>query len=191
MAGAAQDLIDELDEAAGSDETTRIEDLMDAFGSRGSGAFLVIPALIGISPIGAIPTVPTLIAVCTLILAVQIAMGRDRYWLPGFIECREVSTDKIHRITDKLRGPAHWLDRHFGERLTALTGEAGVRVSGSICAALCLLVPPLEVVPFGAAIPFAAIAITGVALTVHDGIAILIAWLASAASVAAAVWFLI
>ena len=190
MAGAAQALIDELKEASGK-ETTRVADLVKAFGNRGSGAFLVIPALIGVSPVAAIPSVPTIVALVTLLFAAQIAMGRTRYWLPDVIDRRELSSEKLSGFADKTRGAAKWLDGHLGRRLEALTSRPAQRIAGGVCCLLCLMVPPLELVPFAAALPFAAIGIIGLALVLHDGIAMLLAMTLAIGVVGVTGWWLL
>ena len=60
---------------------------------------------------------PTLLALIIAIFAVLIVMQRDEMWLPGFLEHRSVSGDKLVKASDKLRGIGRWRDRWFHGRL--------------------------------------------------------------------------
>ncbi|GGL67979.1 exopolysaccharide biosynthesis protein [Wenxinia marina] len=185
---AAEEILDDIDDASGDSGKTEVGELKDSFGNRGAAAFLIVPALIGISPVAGIPSVPTIIAAVILLFAVQIAMGRDGYWMPGFLEKRKISGDKLSGFADKMRGVAHWIDEHMGNRLTVLSGPTATRVAGGAVVLLCLAVPPLEFLPFAAALPFAAIALIGLALLLKDGLVMLLAMVATVGAVVGGLW---
>ncbi|PZX16327.1 hypothetical protein LX81_02179 [Palleronia aestuarii] len=173
-------ILDDLDDLAGSEDTVSVADVMDKLGHRGSGVFLFVPAILGVSPLSAIPTLPTFFALIVLIVAVQIALGRDRVWMPRIIKSRAVDDDRLHSAVEWMRGPARRLDRWFGNRLEILTGPAANRVAAILCAVLACIVPPLEFVPLAAALPHGAIAAIGLALVLRDGILMLLAFAVSA-----------
>lgn len=172
----------------GEQERVSIGDLLEAFGSRGYGAALLVPPLIEISPIGGIPGVPTALALILASFAVQIAMQRDHLSLPGFVERRSIKGEKLQKAADKLKGLGERLDRWFHGRLRKLTDGWWVRVAAFCIIGLTIMVPPLEFVPFASTAPMAAIAAFGLALLVHDGALMLAAFLLSGAAVGFAGW---
>ena len=176
-------ILDELAEVARERDRVRVGTLVEAFGQRGSGALLLVPALIEISPVGGIPGVPTVLALVVLLFAVQIVMGREHMWLPGFIERRSVDGDGLRKATGKLRPVAGKLDAWFHGRLERLVERPFTQVAAAWCALLACTVPPLEIVPFASTLPMAAIALFGLALLVRDGALMLAAIAVSIATV--------
>lgn len=75
----------------------------------------------------------------------------------------------------KLRGVAHWLDEHSHGRLEPMAQGVWVKIAALVVILLCITVPPLEVLPFANSGPMLAIAAIGLALTVRDGVVMLIA----------------
>ena len=55
-----QTLLDEAIDAADGDEL-RVEDLLEAYGTRSFGPLIAILGLIALSPIGAVPGIPALL----------------------------------------------------------------------------------------------------------------------------------
>lgn len=191
MAGetdAVGELLDRLERSAASQRRVSVGDTVEALGGRGYGPFLFLPALIEMSPIGGIPGVPTFLALIITIFAVQIALGRDHMWLPGFIERRSVDGDRMKAAVDKIRPVGAWLDRWFHGRLEKLTGPGARRIAAVICVILSLSVPPLELLPFASTAPMAAIALFGLAMTLRDGLVMVIAFAASVAAVGVGGW---
>jgi hypothetical protein len=181
---AVEDILDQLKQEGRDDDRATVGDVTGALGDRGFGPFLFVPALIEISPIGGVPGVPTLLALIIAIFAVQIVMQRDEMWLPGFLEHRSVSGDKLVKASDKLRGIGRWLDRWFHGRLEALTGPKASRIAGVAVLVLCLTVPPLELVPFASTAPMAAIAAFGLGMTLRDGLLMGLGFVLSVVAVA-------
>ena len=169
------EILDRLDEAAKDDPKVTIGAALGALGSRSYGPFLIAPALLVLTPVGAIPAVPSLFAAVIILFAVQMALNRDHMWLPGFVKRAGVSRDRVTASTHKLRPVADVLDRWFHGRLEWLTKGPAVRVAALGCIVLALTVPPLELLPFASAAPMAAIAMFGLALTVKDGLVMLVA----------------
>ncbi|CAM4189213.1 exopolysaccharide biosynthesis protein [Palleronia rufa] len=182
MSGRVTDILDELDDLAKSGDEVSVGDVMDKVGHRSSGVFLLVPGLIGASPLGGIPTLPSLMAAIVLIFAVQTAIGRKRIWMPAAIRERAVREERLSGAVDRMRGPGRFLDRHFGHRLSALTSRPAMRVAALAVIGLALTVPALEFVPFAAAIPMLAIALFGIAITLGDGILMAIAMVAASAA---------
>ncbi|EAQ01544.1 putative exoD-like membrane protein [Pseudooceanicola batsensis HTCC2597] len=178
--GKVNEMLDDLSRCAEQGEEVTVGQITESLGHRGFGPFLVVPALIEITPLGGIPGVPSLLALIIVLFAGQIALGRKHMWLPGFLERREIEGDKVRKSAQKLRPLARWLDRWFHERLPRFAGSGSARVAAALVIALCLTVPPLELIPFASSAPMLAIAMIGLALTLRDGALMLAAYAVAA-----------
>ena len=172
---SVSDVLGELDELASHGDTVCVADVLDDFGARSFGPFIMLPALLEITPVGGIPGLPTALALFIALIAGQLLLGRDHVWMPQFVQHRAVGSDKLHKSVAKLRGLADFLDRHSEGRLEGLTRGPAIRLVALTILALCCTVPPLEFLPFASSIPMLAIAILGLALTVRDGALLLAA----------------
>lgn len=115
------DILDCLDELADENEDVSAGQVMHAFGPRTFGPAIMVPALLEITPIGAIPGVPTFLASVIVLVAAQKMLGRRTLWLPGLIANRHVSAEKLAKSADKLRPLARFMDRHFHRRWQRVT----------------------------------------------------------------------
>ena len=172
---------------ADADHVT-IGDLMDAFGGRTYGPFLLVPALIELSPLGGVPGVPSVLALVIALFAVQMLLGRDHFWLPDWLANRAVKIDRVDQADDKMRPVTERLDRWSSDRLSALTGGAAQRAAAALVLLLCLTVPPLEFLPFASAVPMAAIAAFGLGMIVRDGIVMLAGFALTAVALGVGIW---
>lgn len=174
MAGNAENLLDEVKELAEQEAEVSVGDVVEAIGERGFGPVIFVTALLGASPLGGIPGVPTFFAIILVLITVQILFGRRHFWLPALLENRQITAEKLHRATRKARPVARRMDRWLGHRLANLVTRPA-KIFAAVCViALCLLVPPLEIIPFAAALPMLAIALIGLAFTARDGILMLV-----------------
>jgi len=177
------DILDKLRELSDSNDKVKIGDMLEAIGKRSFGPFLLLPALIDISPVGSIPGLPTFLGLMIAITAFQLLIGRNHLWLPGFIANRSRKSEDVKKAADKLNPLAKRLDRWFHGRLPRLTSKPFQRVAAVIIVLLTLTVPPLELLPLATTLPMAAIAAFGLALLVHDGLLMLIAGVMSIAAI--------
>ena len=169
------DILSTLDDLADDHDRVSLGDVIEVFGNRSFGPFLLLPALIDISPVGSIPGLPSLLAVVIILVAVQLAFGRRHLWLPEFLRRRSVASDKVRKAVKKAHKPAAWADRWFHGRLPALTHGPFPRIAAVACIILALTVPPLELLPLATTAPMAAIATFGLALMVRDGLVMIVA----------------
>lgn len=179
---SVSDILERLTEIGDENDKVSIGDVVRAFGTRTYGPVLLVPALIGVSPVGGIPTVPTILAVTLLLVAVQLVFGRQHLWLPGILKHRSVEGEKLANAAEDMEGVGKWVDKLFHGRLEMFTGPTAGRIAAGVIALLCLSVPPLELLPFAVALPMAVIAAFGIALTVRDGLLMLVAFLGSGAA---------
>ncbi|ODP37186.1 exopolysaccharide biosynthesis protein [Sphingomonas turrisvirgatae] len=184
------DILDRIDDIARSEEKVCLGRMVEALGNRSYGPFLLIPALIDVTPVGSIPGLPTLLGAVIVLVSAQILFGRKHLWLPGFLSRRGLSAEKACKATHKLRGVARFLDRWFHGRYPRLTQGMFVKLAAACCIILALTVPPLELLPFATTAPMAAIAAFGLALLVRDGLLMIIALLLAAAAFALGVGLL-
>lgn len=168
-------LLDALAGLGEAHETVSVHQIRERIGERSFGPFLVVPALIELSPVGGIPGLPTVIAAIISLIAVQIALGLKHLWLPDFIENRTMPGKSLQRGLGFLRPAARWIDKILQSRLRWLTRAPARQVIAVMCLMLAATVPPLEVVPFASSLPMGAIALFGLALMVRDGVVALFA----------------
>jgi len=173
--GSVLEAIECLGSLASENEDVTVDEVVKSFGGRSYGPMILVPALVGVSPVGGVPGVPSFFAVLIAVIAVQILIGRSHFWLPDVLAQRSVSGDKLSKASDKLERPAKKLDAVFGHRLKWATEPPAPQIAAAIILVLCGTIPLLEIVPFAAAAPFAAIAAFGVALMVRDGALMLFA----------------
>ena len=173
----ATDIVDAIRDAARDGDCVRVAQIVNHFDRRSIGAFIMVPALVELTPIGGVPGVPTILAVIIALFAAQIALGREDLWLPGFLENRTVSSSKLDGAADRLEPVARWADRHFGRHLVFFVHPPAPQAAAVAILFLCLLVPPLELIPFASSLPAATIAAFGLALVLRDGRVMLAAWI--------------
>lgn len=192
MAQAANDLEDvlrELEDAAKRNgEKVSVDELVESFGRRSFGPLLLLAGLLGMTPVAAIPTAPTLIAVITLLISLQLLFGRKSIWIPKFLGRLSVKSERVHKAVRVAQKPARVADKIVRPRLEALTRPAADRLVGLACALVALCVPPLELLPFVAFIPSLAIFAFGLALVARDGLIALIGFLATASVLGVLAW---
>jgi hypothetical protein len=169
------DILDRLEACADENDRVTLGAVVGSFGHRSYGPFLLVPALIEVSPIGGIPGLPTVLAGIIILFAVQMLFGRRNLWLPGFLERRSVGANRMRKAVEALRPLARRMDRWFHGRLERFTRGPMIRVAAGSCIVLACTVPPLELLPFASTAPMAAIAAFGLALLVRDGLLMLVA----------------
>ncbi|WP_208943485.1 exopolysaccharide biosynthesis protein [Paracidovorax avenae] len=182
------DVLDQMAALAGRAGAVRVEDMVAAFGRRSYGPLLAVPALLELSPVGAVPGVPTALACVVVLFAAQMLVGRRHVWVPGFLARRSLGAARLSRAVRALRPWAERGDRWFHGRLCALTGGVFTRVAAAGCIALACTVPPLELVPFASSAPMSAVAMFGLSVMARDGLLMLGAMALAALAVGLLVW---
>ncbi len=177
------EILETIANLADRQEEVAVSDVVEALKARGFGPLLIVMPLIDISPIGSIPGLPTAMAAVIMLIAVQMALGREHLWLPGVVRRRAVSSDKVRKAIDKTRGVARFMDRWLRGRLPALTRGPFVRAAAVGVIALACAVPPLELLPLATTAPMLAIAAFGLAITVRDGLLMVVATVLAMAAV--------
>jgi len=184
------DVIDGIEDAV-EDGSAKVRDIVQQFGGRSFGPLLAVAMIFAITPLGAIPTVPTMIGVLTISISGQILFGRQTPWLPDFLLDRTISADKVRgarRFHDK------WLkrlDRIVTTRFTVMTGPTGQKLCAGIIIILAAMMMPLEAVPFAVILPASVILIFALGLAARDGLIVGIAWVLSVVALGLAGYWLV
>ena len=161
--------------ADAGEEKVSLADVREAIGGRAFGPLLLVAGLITVTPVSAVPGVPTLLGVCVVLIAGQMALGRDQVWLPRWALKLSVKAEKLKKAGRGLVKPARFLDRLVKPRLAFVTEGVGRRAAALACILVGLVTPLLELVPFSTALSGAIIAVFGLGLTSRDGLLIVAA----------------
>jgi hypothetical protein len=187
----ASGLLDDIHELACQSRHVSLGDLVGLFGRRGFGPLLFVPAMVVVSPLGGIPGVPTVFAVVIALIAVQVLIGRSEIWMPAVLQSRNLDAAAVDRAVLKARPVAERMDRWFGHRLTGLVSQPAKLAAATVVLGLSVIVPPLELIPFVAALPMLAIALIGLAFTARDGVLMLTGFCTAGAALIVGVHMLV
>ena len=176
------ELLDRLEGPVAHEGRTDVRTLVDTIGKPQFGPLLVVVGLAGVTPLSAVPSVPSLLALCTALISVQLVFGRKTFWLPRFILDRHVTRGRLRTSTRLARKPARVVDHVLKPRFEFLTSGIATRLVALVVLLIAFAVPPLELLPFAAALPSLAILAFGLGLIARDGLLVFIALCISAAS---------
>lgn len=177
--GSLTDVMDRLDDAANSDETVSMADVVDEIGRTSFVPLLLTGGVImGAPVIGVVPGVPTFAGFCIGLVAGQMVFGRERIWLPQWIENRTIKSDKVASAVSWLRRPAAWIDHVTKPRMQWLVHGVFGKIIVVACLIIALAGPVMELVPMSANIAGATIVLFALSLLVGDGFVGLIAMVA-------------
>ena len=109
--GAGECADKDTDEGKDNDkDAVTLGALIDEIGTRSFGPLLLLAGLVTVMPIvGDIPGVPTVMALLVLLVAGQLLLGREHFWLPRWVLDRRVRRDRLVRALGWLRRPARWV----------------------------------------------------------------------------------
>lgn len=166
-----EQLIDRLHAIDRDHDPVDLGALLKQIGRRSFGVILLLAGLLVLIPIiGDIPGVPTLAALLVAIPAIQLLLGRDRFWLPGFLLRRSMTRERLEKSLNFARKPARFVDRFTRRRLPVFVGPLGGRIIGGAALGIALVMPALELIPFSANLAGIALLAFGVAMIARDGL---------------------
>lgn len=172
-------VLDSLDDKASKNRIT-LDNIVNSIGNRGYGPLILAAALIEILPTGAIPGVPTFMAMLIILFSGQMVAGRRSPWMPRKLRDRGIEREKFDQARKKAKPVTARIDRVLKPRLGGLVTPTAARLVGVTCILLAMTMPPLELVPFMSSIPAAAIAFFAVGLCARDGLVILLGFVVAA-----------
>jgi hypothetical protein len=162
--------------AAEGGEQVSVEDIVEAMGSRSFGPMLLLAGLITLAPIiGDVPGMPTLMGTIVLLTTAQLLWGREHIWLPRWMLNRSVKSKKVHKALGWLERPAGYIDGLLRPRLALFVKGAGIYAIALVSAAIALMTPGMEVIPFSANLAGLVWAAFGLALIARDGLLAILA----------------
>ena len=169
--------------------SVRLGTVLDLVGRRSFGPMLLVAGLIIVAPlIGDVPGVPTLIAIFVFLIALQLMVGRDHFWLPAFLLERRIRRQTLNKAVAWMMPTARFMDRFLRPRLTFLV-NGGARFGVAILAMLVsLLMPVMEFIPFSANAAGVTLTVFGLALISRDGLLALLAFALTGLSAGLIVW---
>ncbi|MCA3560561.1 MAG: exopolysaccharide biosynthesis protein [Aestuariivirga sp.] len=157
-----------------------IGELADSLGERAFGALLFIFAVPNAIPMP--PGTSAILGLPLLILTWQLMMGRQTLWLPDIIRKRRISRAMLERFVSKVTPIMAKLERVLKPRFgIVVTSNLAERLIGLVAFPLSLIL--FLPIPFGNIPPSLAIACLALGLAERDGLAVLVGYLFSAASV--------
>lgn len=183
---ALSDVLDQLEDSV-EGESVRVQDVVEHLGHKSFASLMLIFSLISTSPASGIPGITAIIGAIVSLLVLQMLIGRECIWLPGFIARRRMSTAKLCKGIGWLRKPVHFVERFLRPRLTFLFHRPWLYVPQVLILGLALFMPFMEIVPTSGSLASAVIALFAAALLTRDGVLAMVS-LVLLAGVPVAVW---
>ena len=147
-----------------------IRELLATVGRRSYGPLLLIIGLFSISPATIVPGMTWLSAGMTLVIALQMLVGRRTPWLPRRALDASDSRDLVVKGVSGFRPWARRIDAMMRPRLTFLANPPFVSFIALACAVTALVTIPLGLIPFAPLAPGIAIVMFGLGMTARDGL---------------------
>ena len=164
-----------LDSHAGDDIT--LGDVLEPLGERAFGFLILILALPNFIPVPI--GVGGVMGVFVVIVGLQMLLGFGQPWIPRSLRRRGVKRESLERFIKRMTPVLSRLERVCRPRWEMLTRHPAHRVSGLLLVLIgAALALPIPFTNFAFGFLLVAYA---VALLERDGIALVVAWIASAA----------
>lgn len=153
-------------------------EMVEAFGERAFGAVMLLFAIVNLLPWP--PGGTTLTGAPLLFLSAELAFGRDRLWLPRWLDRASVKRETFHTLSSRLMRVIRYSEALSRPRLAFLSSRAGQCLIG----VACLVLSAILVLPVfgGNLLPAVAIAFFSLGVMQRDGVAILIGWILTGAT---------
>lgn len=153
--------------------------MLEQFDSRAFGAMLLVFGLLNCLPLP--PGSSTVLSLPILLLAPQIALGREIPWLPRKLIEHPLKRDDLRGLFRKLTPIVRRMELVTRPRLELLFVPVGERLIGTVCTLLAMvLVLPI---PLGNLAPGATVAVLALSLLQRDGLLALLGYLMAGVSV--------
>lgn len=171
-----EQVLDRIGQAHSEMDKVSLGAVLHEIENRSFGPLLLVEGLITFSPvIGDIPGMSALMGIFVLLTVGQMLLHRKHIWLPRRLLKLSIKQDKYCKALGWLRPLARFTDRLLRQRLTLLVRGAGAYLIAIVCAAIALVMPAMELVPFSAYSAGFVLILFGLALVARDGLMALIA----------------
>lgn len=166
-------------------ERVRLRDLTDALGDHALDLLILVFALPNAVGLGAIPGVSTVFGLPQLFVALQLIVRPTRLWLPEWLLERSIARTDFVAMVDRIMPHLVRIERVLRERWTMVPHAVVERIAGVVVTILAIIqsLP----IPFGNQPPAAAVALIAVGLLAHDGLFLVIGFIAAIVAAAIAV----
>ena len=148
-------------------------EIVRGLGDRTYGFLIFIFALPNGVPGPSIPGLSTITGVPLVLIALQMALGYPRPWLPGWLARRSLPRAGLLRLLERARPALAWVERRIRPRLIGPGMPLLDRMVGAyiVLVGLVLSLP----IPFGNFPPAWALMVMALGLIQRDGIAMAVA----------------
>lgn len=162
---------DVLSAMAGADEPRlSLDELLGRLGDRGFGMVLLILGLLNCMPLP--PGVSTIFGATMMLVAVQLAIGRHRLWLPAALRRRSVERSSFRAVVVRVVPVLRKVEALCRPRASWLASGPFERLIGAIVLVLAFVITlPIPVI--GNIPPGIAVAVLAISLIERDGYAVL------------------
>ena len=103
-----------------SEKTISLENILYSLNNQGYAPLLIVPCLLIISPIGAIPGVPAICGVFIFLISGQMLFGKKKPWLPNKIKNFKFETQSFCSGMEKSEPFFKKMDKLIKPRITYL-----------------------------------------------------------------------
>ena len=148
-----------------------VRQIVEGFGTASFLPFLMIAALIVVSPLSGVPFLSTVFGLTIATISLQMLVpGRDHLWLPDAIMRREIASDRLIAALRRIEGPARWVDSWAAKRLQFLVQPPLSVLPKLVCVLCGAAMPFLELVPFSSSILASAVVLICLSILARDGL---------------------
>jgi hypothetical protein len=148
-----------------------VRQIVEGFGTASFLPFLMIAALIVVSPLSGVPFLSTVFGLTIATISLQMLVpGRDSLWLPDAIMRREIASDRLIAALRRIEGPARWVDSWAARRLQFLVQPPLSVLPKLVCVLCGAAMPFLELVPFSSSILASAVVLICLSILARDGL---------------------
>ncbi len=170
--------------ASATGERVSLRDMVQALGDRAFGLLILIFALPNAVGLGTIPGVSTIFGLPQIFVALQMALGLARPWLPSWLLDRSIARADFTTMVEKSMPHILRVERLLRPRWMLVSTPPAERLLGLLFALLATIVS--LPIPFGNQPPAAAMAVISIGLVVRDGLCVLLGLVIAAFAVALA-----
>jgi hypothetical protein len=172
---ALSQVLDSLTAAAAEVDNVSVQELVERLGRRSFPALVLAPGLIAVSPASGIPGLTSAVGLIVVLITVQMLVGRNSAWLPGYLTKRRISSERLRTALGWLRRPVGFIERLTKPRLVVLVTRPLVALPILVMMSIGVIMPMLEIVPTSGSIAGAFISIYAIGLLMRDGLLVLLA----------------
>jgi hypothetical protein len=183
--GKITQVLDKVEDAADA-ETVSLGEILDRMGSRSFAPLMLLVALVMVSPVSGVPGASSVAALIIGTILLQMVLGRDQIWMPGWLKRRSVKSDSLKKALDFMRRPVAFVEPLIRPRLQALTRPPGSYIAVVLCFALLAGMPLMDFVPTLSSVAAVALALFAAGFLTRDGVFMVLGYLWVGAMVLAA-----